>query len=60
MTQEDFTLSGNTGIIYYSTHRTRLPGGEAVDQSFDIVHVWVREAGRWKLLGALGRDKLKP
>ncbi len=59
MTQEDFTLSGNTGIIYYSTHRTRLPGGEVVDQYFDIVHIWVREAGQWKLLGALGRDKLR-
>jgi ketosteroid isomerase-like protein len=59
MTLEDFTLSGDTGIIYYSTHRTRLPSGETVDQQFDIIHVWVREAGQWKLLGASGRDKIK-
>jgi len=51
----DITFSGNTAVIYYSTHKTRLPDGEPVDQTADIAHVWVREAGEWKLLGALGR-----
>jgi len=51
----DITFSGNTAVIYYSTHKTRLPDGETVDQTADIAHVWVREAGEWKLLGALGR-----
>jgi Domain of unknown function (DUF4440) len=60
MTQDAFTMSGDTAIIYYSTHRTRLPGGEAVDQRFDVTHVWVREGGQWKLLGSMGRGKLKP
>jgi len=51
----DITFSGNTAVIYYSTHKTRLPDGEPVDQTADIAHVWVREADDWKLLGALGR-----
>lgn len=49
------TFSGNAAVIYYSTHRTRMPTGEEVDQRFHIAHVWAREAGEWKLLGALGR-----
>ncbi len=59
MTQEDFALSGDTAVIYYSTHRTRLPTGEAVDQRFDIAHIWVRENGQWRLLGAMARGKIK-
>lgn len=51
-----FTLSGDTGVIYYATHRTRLPGGAATDQRFHVIHVWTREQGVWKLIGALGRD----
>ena len=49
------TFSGDTAVIYYSTHRTRMPTGEEVDQRFHIAHVWAREEGQWKLLGALGR-----
>ena len=55
----DITFSGNAAVIYYSTHRTRMPTGEAVDQRFDIAHVWVREEDVWRLLGALGRTKAK-
>ena len=57
---EAITFSGTTAVIYYGTHRTRMPDGEAVDQRFDIVHVWVREEGAWKLLGAMGRTKPPP
>ena len=60
MAFENITFSGNTAIIYYSTHRTRLPSGEEVDQRFDICHIWAREEAEWKLLGALGRTKLIP
>lgn len=56
----DITFSGNAAVIYYSTHRTRMPTGESVDQRFEIAHVWVREEGDWKLLGALGRTKVPP
>ena len=30
----DFTRSGDTAIVYYHTHRTRLPTGEPVNQRF--------------------------
>ena len=55
---EDITFAGNAAVVYYSTHRTRMPGGEPVDQWFDITHVWALESGEWKLLGAKGRTKL--
>jgi hypothetical protein len=54
----DFTLSGDTAVIYYHTHRTVMPQGEPTDQRYAICHVWTREQGEWKLIGALGR--LKP
>jgi hypothetical protein len=54
----DFALSGDTAVIYYHTHRTVLPNGEPTDQRYAICHVWTREDGEWKLIGALGR--LKP
>lgn len=50
-----FTRSGDTAVIYYSTHRTVLPTGEPVDQRFHIIHVWTLEEGDWRLVGALGR-----
>ncbi|MYF07485.1 MAG: nuclear transport factor 2 family protein [Rhodospirillaceae bacterium] len=53
----DITFSGSAAVIYYSTHRTRMPTGEAVDQRFDIAHVWAREGDEWRLLGALGRNR---
>lgn len=53
----DFALSGDTAVIYYSTHRTRMPNGDAADQRYAICHVWTREAEGWKLIGAMGREK---
>jgi hypothetical protein len=53
----DFTLSGDTAVIYYHTHRTTLPNGEPTDQRYAICHVWVREQGEWRLIGAHGRLK---
>ena len=57
---EDIAVSGDAAVIYYSTHRTRLPTGEDVNQRFQIAHSWVREEGEWKLLGALGRAASLP
>jgi ketosteroid isomerase-like protein len=54
----EFTRSGDTAIVFYHTHRTRLPTGEPVNQRFAIIHVYAREQGSWRLVGALGR--LKP
>ena len=57
---EDIAVSGDAAVIYYSTHRTRLPTGEDVNQRFQIAHSWVREGDEWKLLGALGRGRIAP
>ena len=51
-----FSLNGDAAIIYYQTHRTRLPDGTAADEHFEVVHSWVREGGRWKLLGGMARN----
>ncbi len=53
----DFTMSGDTAVIYYHTHRTVLPNGDPTDQRYAICHVWVREQGVWRLIGAHGRLK---
>lgn len=55
MTPIAFSLSGDAAVIYYSTHRTRRPDGSAADERFDVIHNWVREGGRWRLLGGMAR-----
>jgi Domain of unknown function (DUF4440) len=51
----DFSLSGDTAIIYYQNHRTRLPDGTAVDQIYDNIHVWQKTDGEWKVLASMSR-----
>lgn len=53
------SVDGDTAISYFSTHRTRLPGGEAVDQRYENIHVWVRRGDSWELVGSMSR-KLTP
>lgn len=50
------SLNGDTAVIYYRSHRTRLPTGEPANELFEVVHVWVHNTGEWKLLGGLARD----
>ncbi|MSO73163.1 MAG: nuclear transport factor 2 family protein [Rhodospirillaceae bacterium] len=51
----DFSLQGDTAIIYYVNHRTMLADGTPVDQLFDNIHVWVREGGDWKVIASMSR-----
>jgi ketosteroid isomerase-like protein len=51
----DFTLNGDTAIIYYHTHRTRLADGTPADEWWEATHTWVREGGHWKVLGGMAR-----
>lgn len=62
MNQEEITLEldgisfdGNTAISFFSTHRTRMPDGEVVDQRYENIHVWVYGNGQWRLLSSMGR-----
>ena len=50
-----FALNGDAAIIYYRTHRTRLPDGAPADERFEVTHSWVREGGRWKVYGGMAR-----
>jgi ketosteroid isomerase-like protein len=52
---KDFTLRGDTALIYYLNHRTMLPDGKPVDQNWEIIHVWVLDHGDWKCLGGMQR-----
>lgn len=54
-TFKDFSLSGDTAIIYYQNHRSRLPDGTVVDQTYDNIHVWQKTDGEWKVLASMSR-----
>lgn len=51
----DFSLSGDTAIIYYRNHRTKLPDGTEVEQFYDNIHVWQRTDGVWMVLASMSR-----
>ncbi|MBT5239341.1 MAG: hypothetical protein HN793_11365 [Rhodospirillaceae bacterium] len=54
---DDFAMHGDTGVIYYNTHRTMLPNGTEVDQRYHTIHVWVKDTDDdWKLMGAMARQ----
>lgn len=56
ITFDDMALHDDTAVLYYTTHRTMLPDGTAVDELLHICHVWVRDdSGDWRMIGALGR-----
>jgi ketosteroid isomerase-like protein len=56
----DFTMDGDTALIYYSNHRTARGDGTPVDEKFSNIHVWVKRDGDWKLLGGMARPTLPP
>jgi hypothetical protein len=51
----DFSMNGNTAVIYYTTHRTRLADGTAVDNRFETTHTWIREDGKWHVFAGMAR-----
>jgi hypothetical protein len=55
MTLTGFSADGDTAILYYATHRTRLPDGQPADEHFEVVHVWLRREGDWRLFGGMAR-----
>lgn len=54
-TFRDFSLSGDTAIVFYQNHRTRLADGTPVDQTYDNIHVWQKDGGDWKVLASMSR-----
>ncbi len=55
MTLADFTADGDAAILYYTTHRTRLPTGEPADDHFEVIHVWLKRDDDWRLFGGMAR-----
>jgi len=60
---EEVTLKRNAisiepslAIVYFTTHRTRRPGGEAVDEYFENIHVWSLHEGDWKVIASMSRE----
>ncbi|MDX2224277.1 MAG: nuclear transport factor 2 family protein [Rhodospirillaceae bacterium] len=51
----DFTLHGDTAVIYYLNHRTMRPDGTPTDEKFENIHVWVRAGNDWQIVGAMSR-----
>jgi ketosteroid isomerase-like protein len=47
--------NGNIALAYYTTHRTRRAGGGAVDESFENIHVWVKDPEGWRVFGGMSR-----
>ncbi len=52
---DGFTVAGDAAVAYFSTHRTRRPGGEAANDKFQNIHVWTRVDGKWTLIGSFSR-----
>jgi ketosteroid isomerase-like protein len=50
-----FVMNGDAAVIYYRTHRTRLPNGATVDERFEVTHSWVLQDGTWKVMGGMAR-----
>lgn len=57
MTFLDFSLNGYTASIYYKTHRTRSADGSPANDFYEVIHVWVRENGVWRVFAGMARDK---
>lgn len=58
VTLDGFTVEGDTAVAYFSTHRTRRPGGEDANDKFQNIHVWTRVDGGWTLIGSFSRKIL--
>ena len=52
------SIDGDTAISFYTTHRTVRPGGQAVDEHYENIHVYVKRGEEWRLVGAMSRRLL--
>ena len=55
---DGIAVDGDTAISFFSTHRTVRPGGQAVDERYENIHVFVKREGGWRLFGAMSRRVL--
>jgi len=50
------SLEPSLAIVYFTTHRTRRPGGEVVDEHFENIHVWSLYEDEWKVIASMSRE----
>ncbi len=55
MNFKTFTLHDDTAVIYYLNNRTVRPDGEAVDEWYEVMHVWARDGDGWTLVASMPR-----
>lgn len=46
----DMAFDGHTAVMMYKTHKTRMSDGSPADDYFEVLHIWSREDGSWRLL----------
>ncbi len=56
----DFTLHGDTAVVYFVNHRTMRADGTPADDNFDVLHVWVRDGNDWKIVASMSRASAAP
>ena len=56
VTKKGLSFDGDTALAFFETHRTRRAGGEAVDERFENIHVWVKREGEWRLIANMSRS----
>jgi hypothetical protein len=55
LTFQDFSMNGDTAVIYYKSHRTRRADGTPSDDHFDVTHTWLKRDGRWGVFAGMAR-----
>ncbi|MEM8984999.1 MAG: hypothetical protein AAGC71_18460 [Pseudomonadota bacterium] len=66
LSRKGFSLTGDTALMYFLNHRTRLGDGmadegeRAVDEYYENIHVWQRQNNDWQLIGGFARRMAGP
>ena len=50
VTKKGLSFDGDTALAFFETHRTQRAGGQAVDERFENIHVWVKRDEDWRLI----------
>ena len=55
VTKKGLSFEGDTARAFFDTHRTQRAGGQAVDERFENIHVWVKRDEDWRLVANMSR-----
>lgn len=55
VTKKGMSFDGDTALAFFETHRTQRAGGQAVDERFENIHVWVKRGEDWRLIANMSR-----